>query len=309
MSINTKTIESYVPSELRPATPFPNFASSSTSSTYSQSAAHIPTITSTVSLNAHARRSPFLTNNNDTDGLRSNEVDIQVKNLSLSIIPEPSLLKRISHSVTRRAKQVEKSTTRTTTTTTASPTFPTEKNVEDTQIAHGPDLKATDRLEKVGISIFRNVDLQVQPGQGIKKASTYAHGKHTCIHSQTCYTAWGKKKQQKNTHLCQGDEANCCILELLGCQLMQDFFLCFYFVFSLWSNLIELVLGGAVCLIMGGSGSGKTTLLNTLAGRMNPRQTVISGSIVFNDQAPKRYWKSGQIGYLQQEDYLLPFIR
>ncbi|KFH64430.1 hypothetical protein MVEG_10255 [Podila verticillata NRRL 6337] len=59
---------------------------------------------------------------------------------------------------------------------------------------------------------------------------------------------------------------------------------------------------------MGGSGSGKTTLLNTLAGRMNPRQTVISGSIVFNDQAPKRYWKSGQIGYLQQEDHLLPFI-
>lgn len=60
---------------------------------------------------------------------------------------------------------------------------------------------------------------------------------------------------------------------------------------------------------MGGSGSGKTTLLNALAGRMNPRQTAISGSIAFNGQAPKRYWKSGQIGYLQQEDFLLPFIR
>ncbi|KAG0025112.1 hypothetical protein BGZ82_010207 [Podila clonocystis] len=59
---------------------------------------------------------------------------------------------------------------------------------------------------------------------------------------------------------------------------------------------------------MGGSGSGKTTLLNALAGRMTPRQTAISGSIAFNGQAPKRYWKSGQIGYLQQEDHLLPFI-
>ncbi|KAG0091770.1 hypothetical protein BGZ93_008677 [Podila epicladia] len=59
---------------------------------------------------------------------------------------------------------------------------------------------------------------------------------------------------------------------------------------------------------MGGSGSGKTTLLNALAGRMSPCQTAISGSITFNGQAPKRYWKSGQIGYLQQEDHLLPFI-
>ncbi|KAG0026003.1 hypothetical protein BGZ81_006694 [Podila clonocystis] len=59
---------------------------------------------------------------------------------------------------------------------------------------------------------------------------------------------------------------------------------------------------------MGGSGSGKTTLLNALAGRMTPCQTAISGSIAFNGQAPKRYWKSGQIGYLQQEDHLLPFI-
>ncbi|KAF9382545.1 hypothetical protein CPC16_009295, partial [Podila verticillata] len=144
------TIESYDPAKPRPATPFPNFASSSTSPTYPQSAAHVPTIASTLFLNTHARRSPFLTNNNDTDGLSSNELDIHVKNLSLSIIPEPSFFKRISYSVTRRAKQVEKSATTTTTTTTitASPTFPTEKNVEDTQIAHGPDLKATDRLEK-----------------------------------------------------------------------------------------------------------------------------------------------------------------
>jgi len=192
MSINTMTNESYDPSAQRPATPFPNFISPSTSTASLQSAAQIPTIASTLFLNAHARRSPFLTSNNDADGLRSNKVDIQVRNLSLSIIPEPSLLERISHSVSRCAKQVEKPTT--TTTTTASPTTPTEKNVEDAQIAHGPDLKATDRLGMVGTSIFRNVDFRVKPGQGMKRASTYAHNKHTCKHPQIDYTSRRKKK-------------------------------------------------------------------------------------------------------------------
>ncbi|KAG0337952.1 hypothetical protein BG000_004776 [Podila horticola] len=155
------------------------------------------------------------------DSSRSNEVEIQVKNLSLSIIPEPSLLERIAHSVTRRAKQQAKK---------PATTFPTEKNIEDSPTEHRLNFRAPDdrNLERVGTSIFRNVDLRVQPGQ--------------------------------------------------------------------------------VCLIMGGSGSGKTTLLNALAGRMNPHQTAISGSIAFNGQAPKRNWKSGQIGYLQQEDFLLPFI-
>ncbi|KAF9192310.1 hypothetical protein BGZ50_008674 [Haplosporangium sp. Z 11] len=59
---------------------------------------------------------------------------------------------------------------------------------------------------------------------------------------------------------------------------------------------------------MGGSGSGKTTLLNAIAGRMDPSQTAISGQILFNNEQTKRYWKSGQIAYLQQEDHLLPFL-
>lgn len=63
-----------------------------------------------------------------------------------------------------------------------------------------------------------------------------------------------------------------------------------------------------VCLIMGGSGSGKTTLLNALAGRMNPQQIKTTGTIRMNGQGPKAFWKSGHIGFLQQDDRLLPFL-
>ncbi|KAF9944794.1 ATP-binding cassette sub- G member 8, partial [Mortierella alpina] len=35
---------------------------------------------------------------------------------------------------------------------------------------------------------------------------------------------------------------------------------------------------------------------------------AISGTIKINGEDPKIYRKSGQIGYLQQEDYLLPYI-
>jgi len=64
----------------------------------------------------------------------------------------------------------------------------------------------------------------------------------------------------------------------------------------------------AVCLIMGSSGSGKTTLLNALAGRMNPQQIKTTGAIRMNGQSPKAFWKSGHIGFLQQDDRLLPFL-
>ncbi|KAF9175605.1 hypothetical protein BGX20_003274 [Mortierella sp. AD010] len=58
----------------------------------------------------------------------------------------------------------------------------------------------------------------------------------------------------------------------------------------------------------GGSGSGKTTLLNVITGNMTNRHATISGDILFNGEASKTYRKNGLIGYLQQEDYLLPFI-
>ncbi|KAG0091771.1 hypothetical protein BGZ93_008678 [Podila epicladia] len=92
------------------------------------------------------------------DSSRSNEVDIHVRNLSLSIIPEPSLLERIARSVSRRVKQQDKQ---------PAIAFPTEKNIEDTQTACSPDLIAPgdQNLARVGTSIFRNVDLRLQPGQ------------------------------------------------------------------------------------------------------------------------------------------------
>ncbi|OAQ28498.1 P-loop containing nucleoside triphosphate hydrolase protein, partial [Linnemannia elongata AG-77] len=60
--------------------------------------------------------------------------------------------------------------------------------------------------------------------------------------------------------------------------------------------------------LMGESGSGKTTLLNLLAGRVDKNQVSISGDILFNGQHPQVFRKRGEIGYLQQEDTLLPSI-
>jgi len=56
---------------------------------------------------------------------------------------------------------------------------------------------------------------------------------------------------------------------------------------------------------MGGSGSGKTTLLNAIAGRSPGPST---GEILFNGEGPDKYRKNGQLGYLRQDDHLLPFI-
>lgn len=59
---------------------------------------------------------------------------------------------------------------------------------------------------------------------------------------------------------------------------------------------------------MGGSGSGKTTLLNVLAGRVDKNQISISGDVRFNGQHPNVFRKRGEVGYLQQEDTLLPSV-
>ncbi|KAI8604316.1 P-loop containing nucleoside triphosphate hydrolase protein [Dissophora ornata] len=58
---------------------------------------------------------------------------------------------------------------------------------------------------------------------------------------------------------------------------------------------------------MGGSGSGKTTLLNTIAGKVSKEHMAIRGDILLNGKKPKIYRKNCQVGFLQQEDHLLPF--
>src|SRR5690554_5427366 len=68
------------------------------------------------------------------------------------------------------------------------------------------------------------------------------------------------------------------------------------------------MLPAIVCIILGGSGSGKTTLLNTIAGRMNGPEVVTSGSIKCNGVKAKKFWNDGSVGYLQQYDFLMPFL-
>ncbi|KAF9307888.1 hypothetical protein BG003_011923 [Podila horticola] len=65
---------------------------------------------------------------------------------------------------------------------------------------------------------------------------------------------------------------------------------------------------GQVCIVLGGSGSGKTTLLSAIAGRMNTPDVIISGSIRCNGIKAKKFWNDGSIGYLQQRDFLMPFL-
>ncbi|KAJ3285120.1 hypothetical protein HDU79_007588, partial [Rhizoclosmatium sp. JEL0117] len=62
---------------------------------------------------------------------------------------------------------------------------------------------------------------------------------------------------------------------------------------------------GKLLAIMGGSGSGKTTLLNALAGRS---PVPVSGEITFNGGNPKKYFQSGMVAYVEQQDQLLPYI-
>eukprot|EP00121_Abeoforma_whisleri_P006665 Awhi_evm1s6069 len=62
---------------------------------------------------------------------------------------------------------------------------------------------------------------------------------------------------------------------------------------------------GTILAILGGSGSGKTTLLSCMASRSDLRT---SGEILFNGQKSKSFIKEGKVGYVQQHDYLLPYL-
>ncbi|KAG0304959.1 hypothetical protein BGZ98_004778 [Dissophora globulifera] len=157
-------------------------------------------------------------------------IELTLTNLSLSVIPPPSLLTRAA----RKLRLAPNPATSTEVTVDSAIT----KNVDDdTEAANGSSViqtspingVRTDRdLRHVGINIFRDVDLTVKPGQ--------------------------------------------------------------------------------VCIILGGSGSGKTTLLNTIAGRMNGPEVTTSGSIKCNGVKAKKFWNDGSIGYLQQNDFLMPFL-
>ncbi|KAJ3339984.1 hypothetical protein HDU91_000908 [Kappamyces sp. JEL0680] len=57
---------------------------------------------------------------------------------------------------------------------------------------------------------------------------------------------------------------------------------------------------------MGASGSGKTTLLHALAGRS--QNTSMEGSIYFDDLDPAPFYVNGSCGYVQQHDYLIPYL-
>ncbi|KAG0282433.1 hypothetical protein BGZ98_006782, partial [Dissophora globulifera] len=54
--------------------------------------------------------------------------------------------------------------------------------------------------------------------------------------------------------------------------------------------------------------SGKTTLLNAIAGRMNDTEVSTSGGMMFNGKEAKPYWNNGSVGYLQQNDFLMPHL-
>ncbi|KAI8599654.1 P-loop containing nucleoside triphosphate hydrolase protein [Dissophora ornata] len=158
-------------------------------------------------------------------------IELTLRNLSLSVIPPPSLLTRVARKL-RLTSNPDKSPEASTNTRTdlkdidGDGAVPNDSSAIQTTAAAGG---RTDRdLRNVGINIFRDVDLTVKPGQ--------------------------------------------------------------------------------VCIILGGSGSGKTTLLNTIAGRMNGPEVSTSGSIKCNGLKAKKFWNDGSVGYLQQSDFLMPFL-
>ncbi|KAJ1340013.1 hypothetical protein BSLG_005337 [Batrachochytrium salamandrivorans] len=76
--------------------------------------------------------------------------------------------------------------------------------------------------------------------------------------------------------------------------------------FSALSNVSFDVVPGQVIAIMGSSGSGKTTLMQLLAGRI--QNAKFTGNILFNGQSPQQFYSNGSVGYVQQNDQLMPYL-
>jgi ABC-type multidrug transport system ATPase subunit len=57
---------------------------------------------------------------------------------------------------------------------------------------------------------------------------------------------------------------------------------------------------------MGSSGSGKTTLLHALAGRGTTE--TAQKAVRFNGKSPTEFYKNGSVGFVQQIDYLIPYL-
>ncbi|KAF9435714.1 hypothetical protein BGZ76_005679 [Entomortierella beljakovae] len=157
----------------------------------------------------------------------STGVELVVRNLSLSVIPPPSIFTRLAQKLYKNPNPSQKNKADSTS-EAVDESLATESGVTEPRAVATDSTIAIDEnddrdLRKVGINIFRNVDLTVKPGQG-------------------------------------------------------------------------------------GSGSGKTTLLNTIAGRMNGSEICMSGSIKCNGIKAKKFWSDGSVGYLQQNDFLMPFL-
>ncbi|KAF9091437.1 hypothetical protein BGX23_005187 [Mortierella sp. AD031] len=164
-----------------------------------------------------------------------NGIEVTLRNLSLSVIPPPSIITRVARKLRlapnpdKQPPQQQQQQQQTLTGLDDEPIPIDGQSPVHTAINTPGSAQHSDRdLRHVGINIFRDVDLNVKPGQ--------------------------------------------------------------------------------VCIILGGSGSGKTTLLNTIAGRMTGPEVSMSGDIKCNGQKAKKFWNDGSVGYLQQHDFLMPFL-
>jgi len=75
---------------------------------------------------------------------------------------------------------------------------------------------------------------------------------------------------------------------------------------SILNNISGIIKPGEMLAIMGGSGAGKTTLLDILAQKN--KNGVVTGDIKINGHSVPRHELRKIIGFVDQEDYLLPTL-
>ncbi|KAI8902367.1 P-loop containing nucleoside triphosphate hydrolase protein [Globomyces pollinis-pini] len=76
--------------------------------------------------------------------------------------------------------------------------------------------------------------------------------------------------------------------------------------FKVLDNVSFETAPGQIIAIMGASGSGKTTLLHSLAGRSEHANN--DGEILFDGLDPTGFYENGSCCYVQQHDYLMPYL-